>query len=137
MNQQSLLENNKGILNEQQKDAVVHFYVTGGKSVTQTWIANHFRVSRRTIYNVLKERGALLDKNDTKRLLSLANVMQEYDLNAAKLRERLETPDMTANNIVQQLVGMEGNELFNLMYEIMGMKYMKQVVQQNEAQHAA
>lgn len=136
MNQQSLLEKNKGILNEEQKQSVVHFYVTGGKTVTQTWIANHFNVSRRTIYNVLKERGALLDQNETKRLLALANVMQEYDLTAAKLRDLVNEPALTPKNIVHHLMNLETNELLNLVYQILGNQYMVERMQ-SEARDAA
>lgn len=128
MNQQSLLDKNKGILNEEQKDAIVHFHITGGKTVTQTWIAKHFGVHRKTVYNVLKERGALLDKHDIQKLMGIAVVMKEHNLDAAKLREVINVPALTAENIVRKLMTLKTEELMSIVYQIIGNQFMTEAM---------
>lgn len=114
------------VLNEEQEKQVVHFYLTGGKTVTQTWIANHFGVSRKKIYNVLKERGALLNKQEMGRLLSLAQLVNEHDITPDKLRSLINRPALSAEVVVKELNKLEPGPLLEIVYQLLGHKYMNE-----------
>ena len=125
-------------LNDQQKEQVAHFFVTGGKTVTQTWLANHFNVSRATIYNVLMEKGLIVPQEELIKLRTFARLMNEFDLDAQKLRELVDAPALTEQNIVSALLNMSRADLLDFIYQIMLAKdRMEQDQAQEEQRDAA
>ncbi|GEK52383.1 hypothetical protein [Vreelandella venusta] len=124
-----------GALNEAQKDAVVHYYITGGKTVSQSWIANHFGVHRKTIYNVLKERGVLLTKQDRTKLMGVAQVMKELDLTPEKVRALAKPIDPDA--VVKHMMGMDADKLSAFLYQIIGAHHMQEAMASQVMKHAS
>lgn len=116
------------ILNEKQKDAIVHYYLHGGKTVSQQWIANHFSVHRKTVYNVLKERGVLLTKQERIAMTQTFLVIKELGLTPEKVRELAHTPALTPQNIVRQLSSLDTQQLMGVVYQLVGSHYMQEAL---------
>jgi len=116
------------VLNEKQKDAVVHYYLNGGKTVSQQWIANHYGVHRKTIYNVLKERGVLLTKQERLAMSQTFLTIRELGLTPEKVRELASSPALTPQNIVRQLSSLDTPQLMSIIYQLVGSHYMQEAL---------
>lgn len=125
------------ILNEAQKDAIVHYHLNGGKTVSQTWIAKHFGVHRKTVYTVLKERGVLLTKEERIAMADLAKVMKELNLTPQKVRQLAEAPALTPTTIIKQLMQLDAAQLTRLFYDVIGAHHMQEAMAQEVLQDAA
>lgn len=112
---------NNVLLNEEQENSIVSFYLTGGKTVTQTWMAKHFGVSRKTIYRVLKGKGVLLNKDEVTRLQGIAQVMKDFDLTAEKVRSLVKNAEEpNTANIARMLIQFDKQTLMELIYQLVG-----------------
>lgn len=112
------------VLNRKQEDSIVQFYLSGGKTVTQTWIAQHFGVSRKTVYNVLRERGALLDKREMTQLLSLNQVLYQNDMTVKDVESLISQPALNNATILKHLEGLDQAKLKDLVYQLIGRRFL-------------
>ena len=115
-------------LNEKQKDAVVHYYLNGGKTVSQQWIANHYGVHRKTIYNVLKERGVLLNKQERLQMVEVVRVVKELDLTPDKIRALAAAPAFSPAAVINQLMQLDAPQLTRLFYDVIGAHHMQEAL---------
>ncbi len=121
-------------LNDKQKARVIEL-VESGKA-TQQQIANYFNVSQRTIHRVLVEAGMVHTGNHlSDRDKDCLKIIREYGLSATQLKEILERPALTADNMVRVVSDMNDESLGRFIFNVTKARVIREY-QQQEAQAA-
>lgn len=121
-------------LNDKQKARVIEL-VDAGKA-TQQQIANYFNVSQRTIHRVLVEAGRVNTGNHlSDRDKDCLALIRTYGLTAPQLKEILDRPALTADNMVQVVSGMDDESLGRFIFNTTKARVIREY-QQQEAQAA-
>lgn len=121
-------------LNDKQKARVIEL-VDAGKA-TQQQIANYFNVSQRTIHRVLVEAGRVNTGNHlSERDKDCLALVRTYGLTAPQLKETLDSPALTANNMMQVVSDMDDERMGRFIFNVTKARVIREY-QQQEAQAA-
>lgn len=121
-------------LNDKQKARVIEL-VDAGKA-TQQQIANYFNVSQRTIHRVLVEAGRVNTGNHlSERDKDCLALVRTYGLTAPQLKQTLDSPALTADNMVQVVSDMDDERMGRFIFNVTKARVIREY-QQQEAQAA-